>query len=156
MDDDVAARPALPAAPYRPAFTRTDAAIYGSATLASILVITVAWFVEPAPRGFGTHERLGLPPCLFLRITGRPCPSCGLTTCFSQAAKLQFRAAARTHPFGLLQFGLTVAAIPWGVWLLVRRMPLEEVVRSRATLPVLWTWLGLYLLGWLYKVLTIS
>jgi hypothetical protein len=136
---------------YESEYTRTDAAIYGVTVLAAALVVAAAWAVEPASQGFGTHERLGLPPCLFLRFTGLPCPSCGLTTCFAYAAKLQFRPAATAHPFGLVQFGVTVAAIPGGAYLLARRIPFDRVAGGRGLTRVLWIWLALYAAGWVYK-----
>ena len=46
-------------------------------------VLGTARLLEPDPRGFGTHTQLGLAPCAFARITGRPCPTCGMTTAFA-------------------------------------------------------------------------
>ena len=43
----------------------------------------LAYALEPDPRGFGTHQSLGLPPCTFRALFGIPCPSCGMTTSFS-------------------------------------------------------------------------
>lgn len=50
-------------------------------TLAAVLII--ARMLPPDDRGFGTHERLGLPPCGLILTSGLPCPSCGMTTSFS-------------------------------------------------------------------------
>ena len=50
-------------------------------TFAAVLVI--ARLLPPDDRGFGTHERLGLPPCGMILTSGLPCPSCGMTTSFS-------------------------------------------------------------------------
>ncbi|MGE3821953.1 MAG: DUF2752 domain-containing protein, partial [Isosphaeraceae bacterium] len=51
---------------------------------ASVLVVAfaVASWLEPDPSGFGTHRQLGLPPCHFAWVTGKPCPTCGMTTAF--------------------------------------------------------------------------
>ena len=35
------------------------------------------------PRTMGTHTQLGMLPCNFVILTGRPCPSCGMTTSFA-------------------------------------------------------------------------
>ena len=37
-----------------------------------VAVLAVARRLEPDPRGFGTHEQLGLSPCAFRATTGRP------------------------------------------------------------------------------------
>ncbi|WP_146506201.1 DUF2752 domain-containing protein [Rubinisphaera italica] len=43
----------------------------------------LAYFLEPSPQGFGTHQQLGLPPCSIQFLFGIPCPSCGMTTSFA-------------------------------------------------------------------------
>ena len=35
------------------------------------------------PRTSATHTQLGMPPCNFVTLTGKPCPSCGMTTSFA-------------------------------------------------------------------------
>src|SRR4051794_5757921 len=62
----------------------------------------VAYWLEPDPRGFGTHQRLGLPPCTIRSLCGFPCPSCGMTTSFACFIKGRWREAAQAN----------VAAIP--------------------------------------------
>jgi hypothetical protein len=39
--------------------------------------------------------------CLFRRVTGRPCPACGLTRSWSAAARLDARESASWHPLGI-------------------------------------------------------
>ncbi len=61
----------------------------------------------------GTHEQLGLPPCSFHRVTGRPCPSCGLTTSLTHLVHADPGASWRANPAGtILGLGL-VLVIPW-------------------------------------------
>ena len=48
-----------------------------------LAVLVIARLLPPDERGFGTHERLGLPPCGMILTSGLPCPSCGMTTSFS-------------------------------------------------------------------------
>jgi hypothetical protein len=73
----------------------------------------LAWQLEPDPRGFGTHQRLGLPECSFQTLFQRPCPGCGMTTCFAHYVRGNWSAAARANPAGVLLAVLCTAAIPW-------------------------------------------
>jgi hypothetical protein len=119
----------------------------------AIAVLVVARSVEPSATGIGTHEQLGLPPCLFFKLTGLPCPSCGLTTSFAHAARLQFYDALVTQPFGLGVFFLTVLFIPLSCYLIYRRVPAERILYGRWSNPVLYTLVVLYSLGWIYKII---
>jgi hypothetical protein len=51
-------------------------------------VFAIAAWLNPynadgSPRNMATHTNLGLPPCNFVELTGKPCPSCGMTTSFA-------------------------------------------------------------------------
>ena len=39
--------------------------------------------------------------CLFRRVTGRPCPTCGMTRSWSAATRLDVRESVGWHPLGL-------------------------------------------------------
>ena len=96
-------------------------------------VLLTARALTPDPSGFGTHTQLGLPACLFLHVTGVPCPACGLTTCFSLLAHGALRAGVACHPMGALGFLLLCAAIPACVYAAVRGMAVfETLTRMRA------------------------
>ncbi len=74
---------------------------------ALILVAVVGFFaiglyLNPNPQGYGTHQQLGLPPCTIHFLTGRPCPSCGLTTSVSACLHGDFALAWRAHPLGFI------------------------------------------------------
>lgn len=73
----------------------------------------VARWVNPDPRGFGTHTQLGLPDCAIQLVYSQPCPGCGMTTSFAQFVRGDFREAARANPAGLLLALVCVAMIPW-------------------------------------------
>ncbi|RMG03430.1 MAG: DUF2752 domain-containing protein, partial [Planctomycetota bacterium] len=49
--------------------------------LAGLLVIAAV--LRPSPTGLGTHQQLGLPPCTFRAMFGSRCPTCGMTTAWS-------------------------------------------------------------------------
>jgi hypothetical protein len=84
---------------------------------------------DGAPLGMGTHKQLGLPECNFLRLTGLPCPSCGMTTSFALLMHGDVPASLRANPVGTLLAVYLLAMIPWnlagamrGRWLWVRRL----------------------------------
>lgn len=79
-------------------------------------LLALASRLEPDPRGFGTHEQLGLQPCAFAVLTGRLCPTCGMTTSFAWIARGRPREAWRVNPAGCL---LALASAPCAVWLVV-------------------------------------
>src|SRR4051812_11044491 len=76
----------------------------------------LAFSLEPDPRFFGTHQRLGLPPCSFRDWFDLPCPSCGMTTCFAHFTRGQFSDAARANLAGLALAVLCAVQIPWCWW----------------------------------------
>ncbi len=138
------------------AYSRQDRAQYLLLLLLASTVLVIARLLPPSPRGVGTHQQLGLPPCFFLKLTGLPCPSCGLTTSFAHAAKLHFYHALLTQPFGLLAFGLTVLLIPLSVYLMHAQVPWARVIHARGANAVTYTLLALYLMGWVYKMAVMS
>lgn len=127
---------------------RTAGLIVFAATAA---LLAVAWSLEPAKQGFGTHQALGLPACSWPARFGVPCPSCGMTTSFALAAKGRLIESFVTQPMGCLlalAAGMALVASAW------------TVVTGRTVWPVyerLWSaraaWLiGLVaLLAWGYK-----
>jgi hypothetical protein len=87
------------------------------------LLLTAAW-LEPSPDGRGTHRQLGLPPCAFLTLFSRPCPTCGMTTAWAYLMKGQWQNACRANAGGTLLGVLAATAVPWllgsairGTWL---------------------------------------
>src|SRR5205085_5851795 len=100
---------------------RADRGRLGRATRLALVVAAIglmgilglARWLEPDPRGYGTHLQLGLAPCGFLRMTGRPCPTCGMTTAFAWSARGRFDRAWRANPAGSLLAPTCAALIPW-------------------------------------------
>jgi hypothetical protein len=70
--------------------------------LGVLVMVGVGLYLTPDPAGHGTHQQLGLPPCTIYYLTGRPCPSCGLTTSVSAILHGQFGLAWRANPMGFL------------------------------------------------------
>ncbi|HEY1381101.1 MAG TPA: DUF2752 domain-containing protein [Gemmataceae bacterium] len=99
-----------------------------------VVLFAVAAWLDPygpdgLPRAMGTHTQLGLPECNFLRLTGLPCPSCGMTTSFALLMHGDVLSSLRVNPVGTLLALTLLAAIPWslvgavrGRWLWVRTL----------------------------------
>jgi hypothetical protein len=83
--------------------------------LAALLIglFATAGRLAPDPRGFGTHEQLGLSPCAILRLTGRPCPTCGMTTAYAWFARGDLARAWRANPAGLVAAVVGAGLVPW-------------------------------------------
>ncbi|MBC8871874.1 MAG: DUF2752 domain-containing protein [Planctomycetes bacterium] len=78
-----------------------------------IALFVTAGLIGPDPRGFGTHQRLGLPPCTFRQLTGVRCPSCGMTTSWSHLVRGQVFRSFRANAGGAI-LGITAMLLaPW-------------------------------------------
>ena len=103
--------------------------VWLAVALGALSVLSIARWLEPDPRGFGTHEQLGLPPCGFAQLTGLGCPSCGLTTAFAYMARGLLTPALRAHALGPLLFALTCASVPLGIVASARAWPISVTLR---------------------------
>ncbi|MBI2346251.1 MAG: DUF2752 domain-containing protein [Deltaproteobacteria bacterium] len=56
--------------------------------------------LSPSMSGYGTHQALGLPPCLLTALTGITCPSCGLTTSVVHCLHGEWLAALKANTVG--------------------------------------------------------
>ena len=111
----------------------------------------LALLTEPDPRGFGTHEQLGLAPCRMMQWTDIPCPGCGVTTSVVLTTQGQPVEAFLSQPFGVL----CVLALPLlSVWALVGHFRGQDLYRNIEERRGPWvrvTWL-LLLAAWIYKI----
>jgi hypothetical protein len=115
-------------------------------------LLGAAVWLKPDPRGLGTHEQLHFPPCTLHRVTGVPCPGCGMTTAFAAAVRFQFVAAFWANPLGLLLcagvalfglFSLACLVTNWRAWSLLRRLESPRF---------LWPVFALLLASWAFKI----
>ena len=118
-----------------------------------VAVLTTARCLVPDPRGLGTHVQLTRGRCLFDRIAGIPCATCGMTTSFAHATRLQMKKALAAQPFGALLCVVVAALVPLAVFFLIKGCG------PGLCIPPDWA-LGLILVfliaGWTYKILTSS
>ncbi len=119
-----------------------------------LFIVVVLALVPPDPRGYGTHELLGMEPCSWPASgDGLPCPTCGVTTAACHLVHLQPIKAVTTHPFGAFLAGAGIWLMVLAAISLVRR---RSFVEKLARLPygTLLTWALVLLVGsWLYKYL---
>lgn len=106
-------------------------------------MMVTAGSLSPDPAGHGTHRQLGLPPCAFNAVTGKLCPSCGLTTSFAAMTHMDISTAARAHALGPVLFGLMALL---AVYFLSKFLFAYRVVLPyRVVLTVNFIALGVYL-----------
>ena len=129
-----------------------DRLVYAGAAAACGTTLAIASQLDPAARGFGTHQQLGFGPCGFLALTGFPCPSCGLTTAFAWAIRGEFLRAIEVQPFGLLLFAAFCFSIPLALVLMWRGVPITRWLGIDRAARASYAVLGLYGLGWIYKL----
>jgi len=85
----------------------------GLAGLVFLAVLVTATRIDPDPRGYGTHEQLGLSPCGFHLVFNIPCPSCGATTSFAHFVRGQWRSAMTTNAGAFALAFVSLLAAPW-------------------------------------------
>src|SRR5262245_8044030 len=62
----------------------------------------IAFWLNPyepdgTPRTMATHTQLGVPPCNFIVMTGKPCPACGMSTSFALLVRGDVAASLRAN-----------------------------------------------------------
>jgi hypothetical protein len=114
----------------------------------------VAHRLEPDPRGFGTHEQLGMPPCTFRELFGISCPSCGMTTSISSFAQARFFESARTNLGGFVLAAACLIQIPWSLASAARN---RSIAIDRLHVAAVWMLglvVGTTLMQWLARLIS--
>lgn len=107
--------------PVRPRRTRWGVRV-GLLAVAAALggVFAAACYINPygpdgLPRSMATHTQLGLPPCNFVVLTGKPCPACGMTTSFALLVRGDVGASLRANWVGTTLAAFWAATLVWAV-----------------------------------------
>jgi hypothetical protein len=92
-------------------------------------VFAVAFWLNPynpdgTARTIATHTQLGVPPCNFILMTGKPCPACGMTTSFALLVRGDVAASLRANWAGTLIAVLWAFTMVWAVASGIRGRPL--------------------------------
>jgi hypothetical protein len=138
-----------------PPLSHLDTLLYAAAIGGFVAIIVLSALLHPVPGGVGTHTQLHLPPCGVMVLTGKPCPSCGMTTSFAWMVRGRVLKAFQVQPAGVAVF---LSVLAWWIYLpvaLLRRCPFAHLFEMRAFLPnvvglivlILAVW-GLRLGGW--------
>jgi hypothetical protein len=94
--------------------------------------------------------------CVFLRLTGYPCPSCGWTRGFVGMANGQWAAVLHDCPLTILLYGFTVIIFAWNAAALLTGVKLERGAWLRLDgnrwLVLLGSFLMLALANWIYRL----
>src|SRR5215470_5082717 len=132
-------------------FTSKDRIQYLTVIGLAAALLLIARLLRPSADGVGTHRQLGLPSCAFLRLTGIPCPSCGLTTSVAHAVRFHFYEAVVTQPFGVVVFVAAAISVPLSIFLICQRVPFARLANLRGRKIAIYAILALFVLSWLYK-----
>lgn len=108
--------------------------------------------LSPDPRGYGTHQQLGLPGCTFQMLTQWPCPSCGGTTAFAHFVRGQWPSAVRANAAAFVLALVCAALIPWFWASAASGRAIGIVNPERTVLVFVITMSGLFALQWAVNV----
>ena len=92
---------------------RSQQVMLCAAALGVIIGFAVGRSVEPDPRGYGTHQQFGLPPCTFQTVFGIPCPSCGGTTSVALFTRGEWMKSFLANPAVFTGSLMAVLFVPW-------------------------------------------
>jgi hypothetical protein len=123
---------------------------FGSTLLA---LLAIAAWMRPDERGFGTHERLGFPPCTFQYLFETRCPSCGMTTAWSHFVRGRLDRAFQSNVGGALLAGLALVVGPWTVASGVRGRWVVAAPNDRVTVGVSLAIVFVTLIDWASRYL---
>ena len=118
-----------------------------------LLALVIAACLHPDPRGIGTHEHLGLPPCTFFTWFGLRCPFCGMTTAWAHTMRGQLAAALAANAGGPLLALAAMVAGPWMVASAVRGRPVLGTPSDLLLAAVGLVLAAVTMLDWLRRIL---
>jgi len=126
----------------------------GALAMGSVLAgpLLIGASLSPDGRGHGTHEQLGLTPCLWAARLDTPCPTCGMTTAVTSASTGDLGAAFATQPLGAT-IAIGAAAGVWGcLHAAVGGSRVQGLFAGLTTARAMWILGFLALAAWIYKI----
>ncbi|MBK9120234.1 MAG: DUF2752 domain-containing protein [Phycisphaerales bacterium] len=153
QESHAAARPSdlPPLAPTPPATVRLWSA---GVLLVCLALLGIAVWLQPDARGYGTHEQLGAARCGSFKLTGYPCPTCGMTTAYAYTVRGQLIAAFWAQPAGLLMaLGTIMLALTSAGAILRGRWPEPRWLWYFTPYRLLLAFLVFFVAGWAFKII---
>ncbi|QOI99563.1 MAG: DUF2752 domain-containing protein [Phycisphaeraceae bacterium] len=141
-----------PSSIYRRA-SALERAVAGVLALLALSFLILGAGLNPDPDGYGTHTQLGMPACGWLAASGKPCPTCGMTTAVALGCEGRFLASFSTQPAGAL-VPLLASVLLWtaGYTAWTGSSLLRIVSRGAGRPALVWAALGALALAWAYKL----
>lgn len=125
--------------------------VLGFAVASVAVLIALGVFVRPDPRGFGTHEQLGMPACKPMTWWNIPCPGCGVTTSVALAVHGHPWVSIVNQPFGFVVALMLPTFALWAFFNAIRGRDLAaELGRFRLGWPGI-VLVVVMVLSWAYK-----
>ena len=119
----------------------------------ALLLVLLAWFAYTWLY-FALHPRgLTFDPSLFMYLTGRPDPSCGLTRTFAWTWRGDLGQAVRVYPLGPLLFAIAAIVTGYLLVALVRRQHLTLALPSSTRKVMISLALFAFAINWTAKLL---
>ena len=121
-------------------------------SLACLAVLVTAAMIRPNGGGTSTHTQLGLAECQFLRTSGIPCPSCGMTTSFSWFVRGNVLASLYIQPMGTL-LALSAAITFWAaLYIAITGKPVHRLMRTMPASYYVLIPVGAGIAAWAWKI----
>jgi hypothetical protein len=121
-------------------------------SLGCLAVLLTAATIRPNPGGTSTHQQLGLAECQFLRASGIPCPSCGMTTSFAWFVRGNIVASLWVQPMGT--FLATGAALTFwaALYIAMTGKPVHRLMRGMPSSYYVLVPVGFGIAAWAWKI----
>ncbi|PIR16968.1 MAG: hypothetical protein COV46_06245 [Deltaproteobacteria bacterium CG11_big_fil_rev_8_21_14_0_20_49_13] len=91
-------------------------------------------------------------PCLFNRMTGINCPSCGITRSIRLVFGGNIKDSLNMHPFGIVFLAALVLMMVFSIYGLIKRSRLEQLFGKRLTTVAIVTFI-IYMTVWAVRSL---
>jgi hypothetical protein len=123
-----------------------------AAALGLAMLLLVARVLQPDKSGYGTHRHLGLPPCTFMFLFHRPCPTCGMTTAWAWLMRGRVLESLRANACGTLLAVWSLLAIPWLLATAAAGRRLRGTPRAPVVLTIVIALITLAMLQWGWRL----